>query len=81
MGDEAYVNGIYNVGKFISGKLDLHSRDGFQFINCAAGVAQFTAGHFRNDTAAGGHQRREHQSGFISDTPGGMLVHFEAVDG
>ena len=75
------MNRVDNIDKFILGKRHLHPRDGFQFVYRAAGVAELAAGHFSDDTPAGGNQRGQHQCGGIPNATGGVFVNFKALDG
>ncbi len=55
---------------------DAKARNGLQFVERPAGVAQPATADHRNVQAGGGNQRRQHQRSLVTHAAGGVLVHF-----
>ncbi len=59
-------------------KVDVETRNGFELIERAAGVAETAPADHGHGEAAGGNDGRQDQRGLVADAAGGVLVHFFA---
>ena len=67
--------------KFSDRKIYVEAGDGFQLVECAAGVAEAAAADHGDRHARRGGQRSQHQRSFVADAAGGMLVDFARRQG
>ena len=79
LADNCHTHVFNNVAEAVVIREDIEARNGFQFVERTAGVAQTAPGNHRDVTATGGHHRAQHQGGHVTHTAGGVFVHNRAV--
>src|ERR1700676_1718980 len=78
LANEAHTAFAENAEKFFEREIHVEARDGFEFVERAAGVAETAAADHGNSEPACGNDGSEDERSLIANAAGGMLVHFSA---